>query len=61
VKQDPKLMAMLLDALIKWEQEAPEDVKEEIRILRTGNAAARIKAATNLGDMGLKAKGAIGT
>jgi HEAT repeat protein len=59
VKQDPELMAMLLDTLIKWEQEAPEDVKEEIKILRTENDASKIKAAANLGGMGLKAKGAL--
>ena len=57
--QNPDLKAMLLESLLKWEQEAPKEVKEAIKTLRTGDTAAKIKAAASLGNMGIKAKGAI--
>jgi HEAT repeat protein len=51
--QNPELQARLL----QWEREAPEEVKQEIGLLRRRNLEARIEAVTQLGKMG--SKGAI--
>ena len=45
--------------LAKWEEEAPEDVKEEIRTLREGDHVSRAEAAIRLAKMGPRAQGAI--
>lgn len=55
LQEDPELKATLL----QWEQEAPEEVKAEIEILRTGNSLAKARACDRLGRMGPEAKGAI--
>ncbi|MDH7600379.1 MAG: HEAT repeat domain-containing protein [Sedimentisphaerales bacterium] len=55
LEENPELKARLL----QWEREAPEDVKEEINIIRTGDAESRTEAAIRLAEKGERAKGAI--
>ena len=55
LQEDPELKATLL----QWEQEAPQKVKAEIQILRTGDSLAKGRACDRLGEMGPEAKGAI--
>jgi HEAT repeat protein len=54
LRANPALKA----ALVQWEQESPPEVQAEIQVLRTGDALAKVRAATRLGKMGDQAKGA---
>jgi len=54
LQANPELKATLL----QWEEEAPPEVKAEIKVLRTGDAEAKATAANRLAKMHDKAKGA---
>ena len=55
LKNNPQLKERLLE----WEGQAPEEVKKEIGILRTGSAVEKARAAVRLGEKGEQARGAI--
>ena len=55
MKNNPQLKERLLE----WEGQAPEEVKKEIGILRTGSAVEKARAAVLLGEKGEQARGAI--
>jgi HEAT repeat protein len=49
----------LRDRLLQWEREAPDEVVELIRALRSKDGLARGRAASHLGAISSRAKGAI--
>jgi hypothetical protein len=55
LENNPELKARL----VRWEQEAPEEVQMEIQVIRRGGAISGAYAAYSLRKMGDRAKGAI--